>query len=606
MMQDKETVLKSRDVTFSEESSLSDISFHFLILSIIGLFAYYNSFNVPFSYDDYQNIVNYKKIKDLKYFLDVFPDDDYGFRSRYIGYFTFALNYLVHGLSVRGYHIVNLCIHIGNSFLMYMIIVQAAKTRFFSDFTGNKALRRMAFFASALFVSHPIQTQSVTYIVQRFESLATMFYLLAIIFYMKARVRASSMKFIYYMLSLAITIAAMKTKEIAFTIPITVLTIEFLFIEKKEKGRITFVLPMLLSMLIIPLTIVNGDILKLFYSHKMASSNIPHYQYMITQCSVILTYLKLLFFPADQSLDYDYPLSTSFFQIKVVLGLAVILVIIAMSIYSYYRSKESEGSDKYYLRLFTFGTMWFFITLSVQSGLVPLMDLIIEHRLYLPSIGFFIALLSIVEVVKIRKGTDKLFSVVRIEVLLAIIILVLCIATIHRNRAWQTPFTLWEDVVKKHPNTARGRYNLGCEYLRMGRFDEAIIQFEKAIAIKPGYVEAYHNTGLAFMYKGNLDKAIRYLKVAIGLDPQNTDSYVAYGNALLQQHKLPEAMENYQKALKMTPVPEAINGIGVVLGLSGDLKGAIEMFDKALLLKQDYKEAAGNKQAALSLLKNQK
>ncbi|MBF0457292.1 MAG: tetratricopeptide repeat protein [Nitrospirae bacterium] len=490
--------------------------------------------------------------------------------------------------------------------MMYIIVMAMAKTRFFSDFTCNKSLRRMAFFAAALFVSHPIQTQSVTYIVQRFESLATMFYLLSIIFYIKARTDTSARKFFYYITSLAITIVAMKTKEIAFTIPITALAVEFLFIEKKEKGRFTFIFPMLLLMLIIPLTIVNGDIFNLLNSHKIASSNISQYQYLITQFSVILTYFMLLFCPVDQCLDYDYPLSTSFFQIKVVLGLAVILVIIARAIYSYYRSKESEGPDKYYLRLFTFGTMWFFITISVQSGLVPLMDLIIEHRLYLPSIGFFIALLSIIEVIKIRKGTDKLFSVIRIEVLLAIVIVVLCITTIHRNRAWQTPFTLWEDVVKKHPNTARGRYNLGIEYSRTGRFDDAVIQYEKAITIKPGYVEAYHNMGLAFMNKGSLDKAIWCFVMAIGLNPQYADAYVAYGNVLLKQNKLAEAMENYKKALEITPSPEAVNGVGVVMGLRGDFKGAIEMFDKALSLKKDYKEAADNKQVALSLIKGNK
>ncbi|MBF0554988.1 MAG: tetratricopeptide repeat protein [Nitrospirae bacterium] len=590
-------------VSSNEKNSQFIVFFHLSGLFIIGLFSYYNSMNVPFVYDDYQNIIDSIYVKDLKYFMHLVPDGDYGFRSRYIGYLTFALNYWFHGLAVRGYHIVNLYIHIINSFLIYKTILLTANKRLFTDFTGDKSLRNMAFFASALFVSHPIQTQSVTYIVQRFEILATTFYLLSIIFYIKARTELSAKKIVYYITSLMAVFLAMKTKEIAFTIPVTAIVVEFLFIERRGKSRLIIILSIVLLLPIIPLTIVHGDIHRLLSSHKIASADTSQYQYLITQFAVILTYIRLLFFPVDQNLDYDYPLYTSFFQTKVVLGFAVILSVIMMSLYALYRSKKSNGSEKYYLRLFAFGILWFFITLSVQSGLVPLMDLIIEHRLYLPSIGFFIALLSIIEIGKILKGTKSFFPVIKTEFVLAIIIVVLCAATVKRNRVWQNPVALWEDVVKKSPLKARGRYNLGNEYSRVGRFDDAVAEFDKALIILPGFVSAYHNMGLALMNKGSLDEAILCFKKGIELDPQYVDSYVAYGNVLVRQHKLDEAMGNYKKALEISPqMPKALNGIGVVMALTGDPKGAVGMFDKALSLKPDYAEAANNKKGALDII----
>ncbi|WP_420265228.1 tetratricopeptide repeat protein [Candidatus Magnetominusculus dajiuhuensis] len=556
--------------------------------------------NVPFLYDDYQNIVDSIYVKDLKRFMHLIPDGGYGFRSRYIGYLTFALNYWFHGLTVRGYHIVNLFIHIFNSFLMYKTILLTANKRLFGDFTGDRTLRSVAFFASALFVSHPIQTQAVTYIVQRFEILATTFYLLSIIFYIKARTEHSAKNIFYYITSLMMAFLAMKTKEIAFTIPITAIVVEFLFIERRGKSRLIIFLPMVLLLLIIPLTIVSGDIHRLLSSHKMASTDTPQYQYLITQCAVILTYIRLLFFPVDQNLDYDYPLYTSFFQTKVVFGFAVIFSVIMMSLYALYRSGKSTGQQKYYLRLFGFGILWFFITLSVQSGLVPLMDLIIEHRLYLPSIGFFIAVLSVIEIGKMRISP---FSVIKAEFVLAMIIVVLCVATIKRNRVWQRPVTLWEDVVQKSPLKARGRYNLGNEYSREGRFDEAVSEFDKALVILPGFVLAYYNMGLALDNKGSLDEAILCFKKGIEVNPQYVDSYVAYGNILLRQHKLDEAMGNYKKALEIRPeTPEALNGMGVVMALTGDPKGAVGVFDKALSLKPDYAEATNNKKGALDII----
>lgn len=576
---------------------------HAAALCILGLIAYYNSFNMSFAYDDYQNIIDCKYIKDFKYFkLSFVSGDTYGFRSRYIGYLTFAVNYWMHGLSVQGYHIVNTIIHICNSLIIYKIILLLADTRLYSDYTDRKALQEMAFFASALFVVHPIQTQSVTYIVQRFELLSTMFYLLAIIFYIKARKVPSVWRYFYYITSLLSAFLAMKTKEISFTIPITAIVVEYLFIEGKKKYRFVVLLPMLLLLLIIPLTLVGGDISKIFNAHKIASESTSHYHYAITQFAIILTYIRLLVFPVNQILDYDYPLYSSIFEAKAAFGLVVVVSIMTIAVYSFYRARRTDGRERYYLRLLTFGTVWFFITLSVQSGLVPLKDLLVEHRLYLPSIGFFMALLSVIEIDRICRGTKTLFPVKQTRVVLVIMLLVLCIATLNRNMVWRHPIVLWEDVVKKSPGKARGWYNLGTEYLKAGRTDDAILEFKKALVILPVLPEAIHNIGMSFMSKGMFDEAKAWFKKNIDTTGY-VDSYVAYGNVLLQERRFDEARKKYDQVIGMNPMlPEAYNGLGAVMALTGDPKGSISMFKKALELKPEYKEAADNMQAALSML----
>ncbi|WP_420265907.1 tetratricopeptide repeat protein [Candidatus Magnetominusculus dajiuhuensis] len=374
------------------------------------------------------------------------------------------------------------------------------KTPFFSDFTEHKSIDTLAFFASAFFVVHPIQTQAVTYIVQRFESLSTTFYLVAIIYYIKLRTNSTGRCVFCFIACFVSSILAMKTKEIAFTIPITIAMFEFLFITGKSKKRLFILLPIILLVLLIPMTLVNGDISRLLYSYSTAKTiKMSHYNYVITQFPVMLTYFKLLFIPTNLNLDYDYPIYTSFFQIKVLAGFATVASLITIAFYFIYLSQKIEGTARYYLRLFSFGTLWYFITLSVESGLVPLDDTIFEHRLYLPSIGFFIAIFSILEAFPINKRISIFFSKKRKEVVFAILIIFLCIATVQRNEVWKSDVTLWEDTVKKSPDKWRCRYILSKAYIAAGRIEDAMAEVEKALFLSPESFKSYSKNGIIYL-----------------------------------------------------------------------------------------------------------
>ena len=247
---------------------------HFLLIAVLAILVYSNTFNVPFLFDDNPNIVENPIVMDLKYFTQPSEAEIFSgtfqykeFMKRFIGYLSFALNYKAHGLDVRGYHITNLLIHIINGILLYSLVMLTFRTPWFSDSYLNDKSRVVALFSALLFVSHPVQTQAVTYIVQRFASLATMFYLMSLVFYVTWRLRTAVRSsesgawknHIIYIMSLVSAVLAMKTKETAFTLPLAIMLYEFLFFKGKVKMRLLRLMPLILTMLIIPLTYFGLD-----------------------------------------------------------------------------------------------------------------------------------------------------------------------------------------------------------------------------------------------------------------------------------------------------------------------------------------------------------
>ena len=197
-----------------------------LLISLLAILIYSNTFSVPFLFDDTPNIVENPQIKDLSNFSDFSG-------SRYVGFLSFSLNYRFGGLHVFGYHLVNLLIHIINGFLVYTLVLLLfrASSRLSPtthDLSPFNSAHWIAFATALLFVSHPIQTQAVTYIVQRFSSLATLFYLLTVVAYLRWRLASPEgrRRYLWYGAALVSTVLAMKTKENSITLPLMLLLVE--------------------------------------------------------------------------------------------------------------------------------------------------------------------------------------------------------------------------------------------------------------------------------------------------------------------------------------------------------------------------------------------
>jgi len=583
---------------------------HLFLILLVGALAYSNSFTAPFLLDDLTSIVDNPGITDLANFAPGGIGYDFMPR-RWVAYFTFAVNYQFGGLEVWGYHLLNLLIHLGTASLVYALVVLSFRT---PHLASSKLARQdctIALLAALLFVAHPIQTQAVTYIVQRLSSLATFFYLAALVLYLAARLNAERRlekhaaprsataqkkalrnpqaqpgnwrTWLLLAASTAAAVFAMYTKEIAFTLPLAALLFEWCFFRGDWNRRLLFLSPLLLTLLIIPLGIltgVDGSPGSAVGEQLRAHSDMGRLDYLITQFRVIVTYLRLLILPINQNLDYDYPLFTRVLNPQVLGSLLVLALLLGLAAFLHVRSRQpgvAEPSSPAFgepgLRLVSFGIFWFFLTLAVESSIIPIRDLIFEHRLYLPSVGIAMAAALLLGLAS--EKTAKLFSG-RLPLLLAALVVVgLATATWQRNQVWRSTLSIWEDTVRKSPNKERPWYNLGSLYDDEGQYDKAIQALVRAIFLDPKHGEAWHNLGRSYIVVGQNEQAVRVLRQAVRLNPKLENAKVNLAVALLRVGQPGEAVGLLESCLpQLAGWPEVRINLGFAYLGVGNLAGA--------------------------------
>jgi tetratricopeptide (TPR) repeat protein len=594
---------------------------HVIVILLLGIVIYWNSMSVPFTFDDKPNIANNPVIKNFSLLLDsaqfkcdlLDPKLKPAIASRIVGYFTFFVNYKFHGLSVLGYHLVNIGIHLLNSLLVYFIVfllyqkISESKLNINDKYTDTPEL--LALFSALLFVSHPIQTEAVTYIVQRFTSLATLFYLLSVAGYLKFRLseKVSGTRLLYLGAFIS-AILAMKTKEFSFTLPLVLTLIEFMFIKSEVWKRIRCLAPFYLLLAVIPLTLlasalVLGDRVTVSSFEFGSSSGISRGDYFITQLTVIVKYLGLLLPPVIQNLDYDYPLYHSFFDLKVFGAAALLGFLLSLGFYLLKVSKRASWYAKHG-HFISFGIFWFFITIAAESSIIRIKDLVFEHRLYLPSIGLFIAATS--SVMALKEALHRRAS--SLEKLIApcaiFIILLLSFATYARNIVWQDEIRLWQDTVAKSPNKPRAHDNLALAYYDSGFYQEALEENFISLKLKPD--PAIHlNIGNIYLRQKRFEEAISEFEASIALKPDFEKAFNGMCNVYYNQKRYSEAIKACETAVKLKKdYAEAHNMLGMIAFDQGDLKGALKYFNTAISSKPDFAIAHNNAGNAYFEMKN--
>lgn len=601
------------EATSRKTSLLENQRLHLLLISVIALCAYSNTYHVPFLFDDEGSIQLNANVHGLRNFIN----GGYNFLpNRVVGYFTFALNYHLGKLNVVGYHAVNILIHISSSLLVYCLVRLTFLTPEIKYAFNKRQIGIFALTIALLFVSHPIQTQAVTYIVQRVASLASLFYLAAIICYVKWRfhedISDSFLKIFtspWYALSLISIILAMKTKEIAFTLPLMIILYEYSFFGLPGRKLLIKTTPLLLTITIIPYTVYStinpliqsgGTLLSDVNTPAYNIVRVTRWEYFYTQFCVICTYLRLLILPVNQNLDYDYPISRNLFETRASLSLLMLLSLFALAFILCIKSSSKTIShesapdlikNKALYRLAAFGILWFFITLSVESSIIIIQDVIFEHRLYLPSFGFFVTMAALAMLALIRLG--KHFSNLQKAVLplVAVTILLLTGTTYARNAVWKNWISIWSDTVAKSPNKPRAHNVLGIGYYYDLKFEEAMREYQEAIRLKPDFIEAYYNMALVFkerkqyaesipiylkilnisaynanhfadMYNeigmsyaeiGELDRSVAAFASAVKHNPDNAEFRINYAYALTTIGKLDDALREYKSAISLAP-----------------------------------------------------
>ena len=575
--------------------------FHFLLITAICLISYSHTFNAPFEFDDFPVIVENPIIKDLGLMLN--PSEakvhkklfEYElFMRRYVGYFTFALNYRIHKLDVAGYHAVNLYIHMANALIVYWLIILTFRTPFLNSSTLRTRANHVALFASLFFACHPVQTQAVVYIWQRVAILATTFYGLSLVMYIKWRLASNTtvstiprMPLLFYFGSVVSAVLAMKTKEIAFTLPVVILLYEFMFFDGKFKKRFLYLVPLLLTMLIIPVSLLGfdtpiGELISDVSEATMVHPDRSRWDYLFTQFAVIVTYIRLIFLPINQNLDYDYPIYNTFLTPEVFLSFLLLLSIFGLGVYMFFQSRNRNST----YRLIAFGVFWFFITLSVESSFIPLVNVIFEHRVYLPSIGFSMAFTSGIFLLLNKFGERKLHTI-GVAIFTAVIIL-LSVFTYSRNTVWSSEIALWQDCVEKSPQKARPHQNLGVALAKHDRTEEAIESFLQALRIKPEYVVALNNFGTVLVNEGRLDEAVSQYEKALILKPDSAKALYNIGRVFYERESVNQAIYYFKEALKYDPEHVgAHNNLGILLSGRGELDEAMLHYNYALKINPD-------------------
>jgi protein O-mannosyl-transferase len=556
--------------------------FSVIIICYLGFLVYSNSLLSPFHFDDIGTIVDNSAIKHLFNLANIWNF----FPARFITFFSFALNYQIHQLNVVGYHIVNLAVHLGSAILLFWLVNLTLLTPVMREEKISQQAKLISLFTALVFLTHPIQTQGVNYITQRSALLATLFCLASLGLYAKSRLllaqgSTQSLARRYYFSSLAVAIIAMFTKEMAITLPLAICLYEFSFFKTSKSFNFKQLIPFLTTLIIIPLTmlVTKSVAFTAMWQESEGVLNIPPWHYLLTKLIVLASYIRLAFLPLNQNLDYDFPIFTHLLSVPVLFSLLFLIlsIVIAFRLFRSYR-------------LISFGILFFFLTLLFEWSIIPIPEVIYEHRLYLPMVGFSIFLVTSLYYLIPNKHPKAMLTI------LVILVAVYSALTYARNNVWKDDLTLWNDTVNKSPHKSRPYHNRGLAYQNQGKFNQAISDYNKAIEMNPGYADSYNNRGLVYQNKGDLDQAIANYNKAIAINPNCAHAYSNRGLVYKIKGDLNQALSDFNKAIEIgTGYSFAYYNRGLAYQNKGDFNQAIADYNKTIEINPGHAYAYYNR-----------
>jgi len=347
-------------------------------------------------------------------------------------------------------------------------------------------------------------------------------------------------------------------------------------------------------MLIIPATLISiANLAGGVVTPTRLGTDITRLDYLFTEFRVILTYIRLMFLPVGQNLDYDYPIYHSIFEPEVFLSFMALLIIFLTVTYSFLRYRITLPLT----RVVFFGTAWFFVTLSIESSVIPIIDVIFEHRMYLPSVGLFLIISTLLLMIVGRYRQKWVEGAIFLSVIITS--LIFTGTTYSRNHVWNDRVVLWQDVVNKSPEKARGYNNLGFAHYENGNLDSAIKYFKKSISLDDPFYNynAYMGLGRSLGKLGRLNEAIKVFREGKRLNPHDAEIHINLGITFGKLGRTNEAIKEFREALRINPQnASAHNSIGIGLAKLGRTNEAIIAFREALRINPGYAEALNNLQ----------
>lgn len=497
--------------------------------------------------------------------------------ARPVAYLSFALGHWAHGMDPRGFRLVNVAILVASALLVARLArVILARLRPAPPAT---AARGIAWLSALLFVAHPLQIQSVTYLVQRMTGLAVLFTLAALLAFVRARESLDgASRWRWGGLALALWLVAVGAKEIAITGPAAAWLLEWCFWRNLDAGfakrsALRFGLPLLLvgAAAYAALTFDAGW----GYAGKPFSAG----ERLLTELRVVVFYLSLFVLPLPSRLNllHDFALSRSLFDPPTtLLALLCLLGLTGLAVRFARRAP-----------VLCFALAWCFLQLALESAILPL-ALAFEHRMALPLVGLCIgAAWSVFAVASMRPARALPVGLV--------LVAALCLATATRNALWRDELALWSDVAAKSPRVVGAWNNLGMALARAGHPTEAETAALRALELGPTDAEVLNNLGALALARGDRRGALARFREALRHAPQHHRAHFNLGMTLAEDGELEEAASHLEAALRAAPQEAALwNGLGALRLLQGDLDGAEAALRRALALDPGSADAAAN------------
>ncbi|ABC82845.1 tetratricopeptide repeat protein [Anaeromyxobacter dehalogenans] len=584
----------------------------------LGIAAYANALGGPFVLDDHSSIIDNADVAHPARWLPGGPAYASA-PNRALTYFTFALNHRLGGLDPAGYKAVNVGIHLAAALLVYALVLLALRAPRLAGSALARSPRAVALCAAALFVAHPLQTQAVTYVVQRLTSLATLLYLASVVLYARWRERlhrgavAGPRAVLGYVPVILTALLAMRSKEIALTLPLAIAAYELCFLSATPGRRLLYLAPVLATLAVIPMTQLGGGIAaggggaeggaaRLAAAAAAAANTTaarPYVEYVTTQPAIIARYLGMVILPVGQSIDHGFE-TYSLADPLVLLGLAVLTALAGVAAWLLAATRRREAGPSAVdpaARLVAFGVIWFLLGLSLES-LVALQDLMVEHRMYLPSAGLFVAASAGAGLVAERVAPGRWMRPLVAASL--VVALALAVATFARNEVWADDVRLWADAAAKAPANPRTHGNLGQALAQRGDVARGMAEIDTALRLKPDFYQAHTNKGVLLLQQGQVVPALEHLRTAVALAPDDAPSRFALARALHGAGDLAGAVEEYRTVLGRSGRHRlALNNLAVAYAQLGRLDLAVEHFRKAAELDPEDPEPAVNLGRAL-------
>lgn len=534
----------------------------FLLIGGI-LVAYHATWDVPFLFDD-SSILDTAELHELSW-------RTVRGTSRPLVQLSFALNWAVARNHVVGYHVVNLVVHALAALTLYGIVARTVGTPGFALATA---------LAWAL---HPLQTESVTYVVQRAESLMGLCYLATL--YAVIRGARSTRATPWYAAAVVACALGMLCKPVMVTAPIVVLLYDRVFLAgsgaRAWRERRALYIGLFATWAILALLLA-GHAHEPAATFGFAIQDLTFGEFVRSQPGVILRYLWLVAWPYGLVLDYGWPPASGF--AGVVVPTVVLIGGIAASLYALRTRRKLR-----------FLVVAFVITLAPTSSIVPIRDLAFEHRMYLPLAPLVTLLVAggwaLVRYAHLPPAAGRRAAAVAAAAVVAALMLL----TVVRNHDYRSPLAMWMDVVAKRPGNARAHANLAHAWLEDNHLAEGIAAGEEAVRLDPNQTDAHIHLSHAYTILGQYRGAEAHAAEASRLTPTSSEAQNNWGAALGHQNRFAEAEPHYREALHLRPAyPEAKNNLGIALMQLGRLDEAAALYREAVRDRPDYAEPYSN------------